>query len=964
MRQFVTSLLLCILAFLCGAQGLGDLEYKIDVRLNAEQNLLEGNCRIFLHNNTADTLSELGLLLYPNAYSSRTTAFARQQLLNGNLDFYFGEEDHYGRISGLDMTVRGKPVAMVQEPDDPDLAKVRLNELLLPGDTLTLSTPFLVDIPRFSSRLGHENNSFFITQWYPKIAMYTEGEGWHMYPYLDLGEYYSPFADYKVRIDVPEGFQCASTGLDEGADYAGHAGRSLYEFEAIEVIDFAWFASADFKTDIEVVTIDGRDIVCRAVYTEGHPDFWRNASVYIAEAVRFYSETVGPYPYDHATVVAGPDQTYGGMEYPAITLVGGVWSARELDQVIAHEIGHNWFYAALATDERRFAWMDEGINTYYEDRYMKSKYGTFVDEWLPDLMKTKGSMSDRQLLLQEMARTGRLGSPAADPAAETDLSYMLNAYTKPALAFHMLDAYIGRDKFDQAMQSYYSRWKFKHPSPADLREVLEEFAGENLDWLFDGLLSAKGLPDYELEWEKSTQTASARNQVGPILPTHLVASSGDSIAESTWSAGAVTAPEFKVSTAGVQSLLLFDTTYSLDANPDDNVVWLKTNGSKKRRVRIGLPGKTRVPGVKQISVLPALAGNVYDKVMLGAYFSNLTWPMSNLNWTLIPMYSTGAKSVVGIGSIYYDGYPVSGNLNSWRAGISTRSFHYNYNDHYDFRDRYFRVTPEVKFNFKPNSRADAPVHSVGYRFIYVRQDYGQGIDFDDKIWERKSRDYYVNELSYNLTGNRTLTPYKLNVIASQGKGFARLTADYRQKIIYNRRKHAFHFHGFAGWLPQFDSPDANILLYYNGISSSGFYSNDYAYDELLLGRNEEKGFYSQQVFTKDAGVKTLYNGGISSDWMASAGVAVDLPLPVPLRPYFDLVLSPEFSGNGTRVDYSGGVAVILLDEIIEVYFPIVESKNIRESLTYTERPGYFQRVTFLLDLNKLDPKVLLGKILD
>jgi hypothetical protein len=302
-------------------------------------------------------------------------------------------------------------------------------------------------------------------------------------------------------------------------------------------------------------------------------------------------------------------------------------------------------------------------------------------------------------------------------------------------------------------------------------------------------------------------------------------------------------------------------------------------------------------------------------------------------------------------------------LYKWELGFEAKSFHFNYDEHYKFNDRYIKLAPSLKVVFRPVRALSKIEHSLTYRFIHVNQKYGKGVNYDEFIWEWQSRNYAVNELNYRISNTSTLRPYTVNATVHQGKGFVRLSVDYKQKIAYPKGNKGLYIHGFAGWLPYYDNPDAVALFYFNGISSRSFFSKDFLYDEIIFARSEGENFLSQQTFQKDAQVKTLYNIGLSDNWMISAGLATDTPLPIPLQLYFDVAAYKDPLNGGVAVSFSSGIGIVGIKDAFEIFIPIFESSDIRGSTLYEDR-GFFRRITFLIYLNAASPRRFMSGLLD
>jgi hypothetical protein len=187
------------------------VNFVIDVTLNDAEHTLDGFERMEYINNSPDTLRFIWVHLWPNAFRNDKTAFSDQQVENGKLDFYFSGKDERGYINRLDFRIEGEVVRMEDHPQHIDIIKLILPEPLLPGKAVVITTPFHVKLPKNFSRGGHVEQTYQITQWYPKPALY-DADGWHPMPYLDQGEFYNNFGNYDVRITVPKNYVVAATG--------------------------------------------------------------------------------------------------------------------------------------------------------------------------------------------------------------------------------------------------------------------------------------------------------------------------------------------------------------------------------------------------------------------------------------------------------------------------------------------------------------------------------------------------------------------------------------------------------------------------------------------------------------------------------------------------------------------------------------------------------------------------------
>ncbi|HEV8287136.1 MAG TPA: M1 family metallopeptidase [Chitinophagaceae bacterium] len=493
------------------------VNYTIDVTLNDKDNSLDAFQKVEYFNNSPDTLKFIWFHVWPNAYKNDKTAYSDQTLIDGNTKFYFSEKEQRGYINRMDFKINNITCGIEDHPQYIDIIKVILPTPLAPQQKVILSTPFHVQLPYNFSRGGHDGESYQCTQWYPKPAVYDKN-GWHPIPYLDQGEYYSEFGNFDVRINVPKNYVVAATGeLQNEEEKQWLLTRNDFSWEPIKrttkikgggtktivqkfpassaetktiryiqnnIHDFAWFADKRFIVNHDTCQLASEKIIdVFTYYTTAQKEFWKNSIKYAKQAVRFYSSQVSEYPYNIVSAVQGPQSFGGGMEYPTITVISPSSSAKELDVVIAHEFGHNWFYGILATNERDHPWMDEGINSFYEHRYTEQYYST--------------APSEERTLFETFAAE-KLDQPIETTSENFNaINYALVAYYKTSEWLRWLEQQLGKDAFDKAMKQYFNQWQFKHPQPEDFKKTIEESSGKNLDSAFS-LLNKKGtLPNLQ-----------------------------------------------------------------------------------------------------------------------------------------------------------------------------------------------------------------------------------------------------------------------------------------------------------------------------------------------------------------------------------------------------------------------------------------------------------------------------------
>ena len=699
-----------------------DVDHRIEVALDDVRHELHGTIATTYRNNSLDALEVLWIHLWPNAYKDGTTALAQQQFREGNLFMFWAMQRELGGIDSLDFRIDGEPVPWSFDEAHQDIARIDLPEPLAPGASLTYTTPFRVKLPSGKiSRLGHIGESYQLTQWYPKPAVYDR-DGWHPMPYLNQGEFYSEYGSFDVSITVPTNYVVGSTGdLDPSeADNARElvfldslalatARRidgSAFDAEAFDtkeamefptsssrtktlryrqssVHDFAWFADKRWwvlKGEVEL-PYSGRSVTSWAMFTPAAADLWRASLAYIEDATYYYSKWNGEYPYNHVTAVDGTISAGGGMEYPNVTVIGNSGSALGLETVIVHEVGHNWFYGILGSNERTNAWMDEGINSFNETRYFVEKYGDklgltgFEDRATPLMERfdlVGKSYESRDVFSYFLSARMAIDQPMQCHSNDfSPINYGTVVYKKTAAAFDYLRNSLGTERFDRGMQAYFDAWKFKHPAPEDLRASLEASTSEDLGWFFDGLVPTTGQTDYAIRTVRSsgeTTAVTVRNKGELEGPWSLHGQQEDGEWEALgWHRGVAAGEQAEVDVPSYQAYRIDHDGVMLDNNPHNNT--RRARGFLKAVEPLQFAAITRLDdGTRtQLGWLPASGWNEQDGVMLGAALHNTVLPLRDFEWMAMPLYALGSNQVNGMAR-------VSWKRDAWRFEGTGRSF--------------------------------------------------------------------------------------------------------------------------------------------------------------------------------------------------------------------------------------------------------------------------------------------------
>jgi hypothetical protein len=989
--------------------------YKMEVALNDEEHTLDASLRMTYQNNAPETLDYLYIHLWPNAYSSINTAFAKQKEKSGDLSFYFSKEEEKGNIEGLNFEVDGKRATLEIDTLNPDIAILRLPKAIKTGEKITITTPFKVKLPYTFSRGGHVEQAYQITQWYPKPAVYDR-EGWHPMPYLDQGEFYSEYGSFDVKITLPKNYIVAATGTLETAaenkfldDLAAAKNAPLdafpesdkatktLHFTAENVHDFAWFADKRFAVRKgEAVLKSGKKVETWAYFPAKEAAIWEKATDYVSRSVEFYSEKVGEYEYPRAQAVCGALKAGGGMEYPMVTVIAATGSAKSLDNVIMHEVGHNWFYGMLGSNERDHGWMDEGFNTYIENRYMKKFYPK-EDGNAP---KGNNLFSDLQSIDQADLVYKLQAGQHLDQACDTHsnsfsgINYYLGSYGKPGMILHYLEEYLGESLMDKTMHDYFINWTGKHPLPSDLKASFEQSTGKNLDWFFKDLVQTNVKLDYAAKAVTKDGAITVKNNTKTAAPFSLSAMKNGEVVGTEWYDGhtgtAQIQPKGKI--AGVQAdrYILNNDGAMPELNRNNNEV--KTSGifptcqplAPKFLAGFGDPHKAA------FYIAPALAWNNYDKMQLGLLFHSGVLPQKT-EWAIAPMYGLNSKQVTGIAELKHHFYPDNGgNLYRITVGADAKRFSFDtrttFTDNKQYTAQYWRASPFVQIELAKNGTSKLS-HTITARGAYISEDTPKDQVATGGFNGYEPNTRMVGSLNYVLQNTQKLNPYKVEAqfMGSPDHGgysFTRANISAEATISYKKNGDGLTARGFVGAVTGLTQLNKGGNIYVERINNIGYSlvnngRNDLMYDQYYFGRSDvmytdesrQSSFGGQQIGTGGGGFKYAQTGvssfGISS-FVATlnlkAALPIKLPLNLPIKPYFDLgYLANETVNPENNIYYQGGLMLDFAKGAFNINFPLLQSDNI--SLQVYNQKNYLSNITFTLDVLKLNPRKILKGLL-
>ena len=477
------------------------VDYRIAATLDTARGEIRGRETVHYTNNSPDALGYVWMHLEQNICGpgSITEKLDQPPIVFLGSTFDFTCKGFRGGVTLERVSVSGRTIR-------PDVfgttMRIDLPRPLATGRAVDIDIVWRFLVPPYGAgRMGRDGPLYEIAQWYPRLAVYDDLRGWNHEPYIGAGEFYLEYGSFDVSLTVPANYVVLATGTLQNpaavltptqqrrlamarsssqpvavitADEAGTArsrpagpGQLTWHFAADSVRDFAFAAGPELRWDAS-----GYEGILIQTFYRPKARQWEEANRMGREAIKYFSEQWYRYPYPQASTVEGPIQ---GMEYPMLTFVPNSPTREDLQWVLSHEFGHEWFPMVVGSNERLYPWMDEGFNTFIDltgaARYFAgTPYGDSIEVHPLHLYRDHAVAGSEQPLMIR-------------PVEGKDLFW--TAYQKPALMLQILrHEVLGKERFDPAFRAYIRAWAYKHPSPADFFRIMRDASGMDLDWFW------------------------------------------------------------------------------------------------------------------------------------------------------------------------------------------------------------------------------------------------------------------------------------------------------------------------------------------------------------------------------------------------------------------------------------------------------------------------------------------------
>jgi len=966
------------------------LNYKINVALDDQRNFLRGNISIDYQNNSPDTLHFIYFHLYPNAFSDNNTAFAKERRMSNKGDYLISKPSERGFIDSLNFTVNGEKTKFILTPEHKDIGQLLLNSPLLPYEKVEIHTPFRVKIPSVFCRFGHVAQRYQITHWYPRPAVYDR-DGWHYFPYKSKGEFYGEFGNYDVFITLPGKYVVAATGelqtetekeflqnkvreteaLINGDDFPvtdtiyRETELKTLHFKQDSIHDFAWFSDKEFlvlKGEVELPN-SGRTVTSWSYFREENLNGCQHSIKYINEAVYHYSLFLGDYKYNIASAVCAPLGTGGGMEYPALSHIdNNIYYKKFIERVIVHEVGHSFLYGIIANNERKYPWMDEGLNSFFEYLYFDVKYRTinFKNKYtILDALIYKSIQKDYYLWLHSALQG--LDCPSGLHSDDYEsYNYYMSLYVKPVLAFEYLRHYLGDEIFTEGIRNYYSKWAFKHPYPEDFKHSIEEIANVDLTWFFEYFIDGSARIDYTITYIKKIKKnfkqdyqqgyiVQLKNKGDATIPFPIGIVKDKQIISYQWISGFDKDTTIHIPVIDADYIQIDPYGFVPDMNRNNNIHYVNSVIGRKNNFSLRFLAGFEDHAKNSIFVAPVYGWNNYSKNFWGlAIYTNPIF-LRPFRFRFMPIYSFSRDEFYHTGKVSYSVMP----QNKIREIETSFSWaNYPYYIHKNNTLNYTKLSPAVSVSIGNKCKVNS--HNLTFRTNLIKN---QLIRWDTELKENyyPSNNYYVNEILYQGELLNIAHKNLQNIKLEQNNSILKISGSSEHTFNYNGKNKRLWLRFFGGaFLHKELSGNIDYRFRLSGWSGR----HDYNYDNMYLGRSEPpQSLLGRQIYLQDGGFKVITPIGQTWNYLTALNLRTTLPGLIPIELFFDAGLFQYEKGfwhDDINFSYNGGIIIPVIRHNVEVYFPLIFSKDIRDNLDLMNY-SLWQRITWMINFNSLNP---------
>jgi len=926
---YIVILFLLLINLVVHAQEVNHIKAELIPKthtLNIQQELVYTN-------KSLDTLNEIWLYDWNNAYVDKTTPLAKRFAEEFNKSIHLAKPEQRGHTEILSLTDPNFGFLKWERLDVQDIIRVQLNFPIYPGKSYRLKLSYKVKLPsaEFTGYGFDEFNDYRLRYWYIVPGIY-DGK-WMAYSNKNLNDLNQLVKDITIELTVPKQYDVISD-LDQTNSQENGDKKTLYlEGQNRGEANLRITKSSRFKT----IRINDIDLITNL---QSQDTLEVNQILSADRIFNFLQSSLGPYPHEKILVSEQEYQrspNYGINQLPSF--LRPFPDSFQYDLKLLKIATQSYLNNTLFLDDRKEHWVKEGIQIYlmmaYIDTYYKDMklLGKLSKIWgIRSYHLAQMDFNDQYPFLYMLTARNHTDQPVSTPR-DSLIKFnerIANRY-KSGVGLAYLNSYLGDHYIDQKVKEFYNTYALKHSTAKDFEDLLTADSPKNIDWYFDSYIGTKDKIDFKITNFHKTEDSvfvNIKNKRGTQAPITLFGiDKKDSILFKKWYGDIDQTRKVRVPREGLKRLVLNYDRVIPEINERDN--WKSVEGflSTDRKLKFQFFKDFEDPYYNQIFYVPVFSFNIYDGITTGLRFYNKTFLAKPFIYDLKPAFAFGESALVGSGSLQYRDYVEHGNMYQIDYYLSGSSFHY--------ADglRYSTITPSITFKFRNEDLRSNEREILNVRFVNVLRDESPTIDSDP--------DYSILNARYAY-GNNGIIDYRSWFVDLQvASEFAKVSFNWEmRKLFPNNRQ--LNLRVFAG------------KFIYNQ-TNSDFFSfaldrpTDYMFDYDYLGRSEDSGIFSQQLIISEGGFKSKLSTPYANDWIVTTNASMNIWRWIEV--YGDLgVIKNKY--QDPRFVYDSGIRLNLVTDYFELYFPVYSNNGWEIA-----QPQYDEKIRFIVTLT---PKTLIG----
>lgn len=934
--KIITLFIICLGHYILMSQN----SISIKARLNVEEKSIVINQEIIYKNNSKDTLSEIYLNNWNNAYSTKTTPLAKRFEEEFSTKFHLAKNSDRGYTVVTKITDNfNNELVFNNLKEHPDVLKVELLQPLLPSESYHIKLNYILVVPNdtFTGYGITKNQEFNLKYWYILPAVYN-GK-WHYYSNKNLDDLLIPKSDILIELEHPRNYTTVSEldvvnfSPDGNIQTTTLFGKDRTDsFLVIGTFPNYKYVQTDLINLISNINETGLQPQDKAILTD--------------KIVRFLSSNLGEYPHKKLLVsdlAYKRDPLYGLNQLPNFIKVfpdNFQYELKLLKTALKKYIDN-----VLLMHPREDYWLSEGLQIYYLMKYVDENYpntkliGELADIWgIKSFNIAKVDFNFQYYLFHmEMARRNN-DQPLSMPKDKL-LKFNSNIASKykAAIGLTYLDQFMVDANLSELIKTFVNQNQLSYTTSNEFKTFLKDRTSKNIDWFFEDYIGTRKKIDFKLKDVITTEDSiqiTIKNKRQSNIPAKLYAYKGNSIKNTYWLENIKNEIKFKIPKDSVTKITINEDYIIPEINRRDNFDNLKGIFGSGKPVQVRIFKDLEDPRYNQIFMMPLVEyRNIYDGLVIGTKWYNKTLLRRRLNYQFSPQYAINSNTITGSASAYYTHLIENKDLFDITYGANVR--------YQSFAQDAFvtSFTPQLTFTFRKDSdfRSDL-IQQASARYVGIKRNLGP-----DAIIDLTEPDYGVFNVRYILVNPGIINYTRFSGDFQVADNFSKVSATYEyRKLFENNQQFSFRF--FAGAFIKNNTP-----------TDSNFFSfaldrpTDYLFDLPYLGRSENSGIFSQQIIIAEGGFKSKLDQSFANQWITTANFSTSIWRYI--QAYGDIGLVKN-RFNPAKFVYDSGIRLVLVEDYFELFFPIYS--NLGWEIA---QPNYDQKIRIMFTV---DPKVLLG----